>query len=155
MEAKGGPSRYLGAYASANLFDILRVRPILGRTFRPEEDQPSTPPVMILSYRAWRDRFNRDPRVIGESVRANSEMTTIVGVMPEKFDFPGQMDAWLPLRIDPLAFPRGSGPALESTQLQAIARLKEGASLETAQTEMSVIASGSPPITLSRTKASG
>ena len=138
--SEGRPVRYLGAYASANLFDILRVRPILGRTFRPEENQPSTPPVMILSYRAWRDRFNRDPRVIGESVRANSEMTTIVGVMPEKFDFPGQMDAWLPLRIDPLAFPRGSGPALESTQLQAIARLKEGASLETAQTEMSVIA---------------
>ena len=138
--SEGRPVRYLGAYASANLFDILRVRPILGRTFRPEEDAPSTPPVMILSYRAWRDRFNRDPRVIGQSVRANSEMTTIVGVMPEKFDFPGQMDAWLPLRIDPLAFPRGSGPALESTQLQAIARLREGASLETAQTEMSVIA---------------
>jgi predicted permease len=138
--SEGRPVRYLGAYASANLFDILRVRPILGRTFRPEEDKPSTPPVMILSYRAWRDRFNGDPRVIGESVRANAEMTTIVGVMPEKFDFPGQMDAWLPLRIDPLAFPRGSGPALESTQLQAIGRLREGGSLEAAQTEMSLIA---------------
>jgi predicted permease len=137
--SEGRPVRYLGAYASANLFDILRVRPILGRTFRPEEDHPSTPPVMILSYRAWQDRFHGDPRVVGESVRTNSEMTTIVGVMPEKFDFPGQMDAWLPLRIDPLAFPRGSGPALESTQLQAIARLRDGVSLETAQTEMSLI----------------
>jgi hypothetical protein len=75
--SEGRPVRYLGAYASANLFDILRVRPILGRTFRPEEDHPSTPPVMILSYRAWQDRFHGDPRVIGESVRTNSEMTKL------------------------------------------------------------------------------
>jgi len=138
--SEGQPVRYLGAYASANLFDILRVRPVIGRTFRPEEDKPSTPPVMILSYRAWQDRFRGDPQVIGKAVRANSEMTTIVGVMPQKFDFPGQMDAWLPLRIDPLAFPRGSGPAFEGTQLQAVARLKDGVAFETAQTEMSLIA---------------
>lgn len=94
---------------------------------------------MILSYRAWRDRFDGDPNVLGRVVRANSEMTTIVGVMPERFSFPSQMDAWLPLRIDPLAFKRGAGPAFESTQLQAIGRLRDGVSIETAQTEMSVI----------------
>lgn len=138
--SEGRPVRYLGAYASANLMDILHVRPILGRMFRAEEDSPSTPPVMILSYRAWQDRFHGDPQVIGMSVRTNSEMTTIVGVMPERFDFPGQLDAWLPLRLDPLAFPRGSGPAFESTQLQAIGRLRDGVSLEAAQTEMSTIA---------------
>jgi len=137
---EGRPVRYLGAYASAHLFDVLRIRPILGRTFRPEEDHPSSPPVMILSYRAWQDRYQGDPEIIGRTVRANSEMTTIVGVMPEKFGFPSQMDAWLPLRIDPLAFARGSGPALESTQLQAVGRLRDGVSLETAQTEMSAIA---------------
>jgi putative ABC transport system permease protein len=137
---EGRPIRYLGAYASAHLFDILRVQPILGRTFRPEEDHPSTPPVMILSYRAWQNRFQGDPGIIGRTVRANAEMTTIVGVMPERFGFPGQMDAWLPLRIDALAFRRGGGPAVEGTQLQAVARLKDGVTLETAQTEMSGIA---------------
>ena len=137
---EGRPIRYLGAYASAHLFDILRVQPILGRTFRPEEDHPSTPPVMILSYRAWQNRFQGDPGVIGRTVRANAEMTTIVGVMPEKFGFPSQMDAWLPLRIDALAFRRGGGPAVEGTQLQAVGRLKEGVTLQAAQTEMSGIA---------------
>jgi predicted permease len=137
---EGQPIRYLGAYASAHLFDLLRARPILGRTFRPEEDHPSTPPVMILSYRAWQDRFRGDPGVIGRTVRANAQVTTIVGVMPEKFGFPGQMDAWLPLGIDPLAFPRSGGPALEGTQVQAIGRLKDGVSLEQAQAEMSAIA---------------
>ncbi len=137
---EGQPIRYLGAYVSAHLFDILEVQPILGRTFRPEEDHPSTPPVMILSYRAWQDRFQADPNIIGRTVRANAEVTTIVGVMPEKFGFPQQMDAWLALRIDPLAFTRGGGPALEGTQLQAVARLKDGVTLEQAQAEMSAIA---------------
>ena len=137
---EGRPIRYQGVYGSAHLFDVLGMQPILGRTFRPEEDQPSTPAVIILSHRAWQDRFQGDPDIIGNTIRANSEMTTIVGVMPEKFDFPGQSDAWLPLRIDPLEFPRGSGPALEGTQIQAIARLKDGVTLEDAQTEMATIA---------------
>ena len=137
-EAK--PIRYLGAYVSAHLFDLLRVQPILGRNFRPEEDHPSTPPVIILSYRAWQDRYQGDPKVIGRSIRANSEMTTIVGVMPEKFGFPQQMDAWLPLRIDPLEFVRGGGPALEGTRFLAVGRLRDGVSLEAAQSEMSGIA---------------
>jgi predicted permease len=137
---EGRPIRYLGAYVSAHLFDLLRVRPILGRTFRPEEDHPSTPPVMILSYRAWQDRFQGDPGIVGRTVRANAEVTTIVGVMPELFGFPSQMDAWLPLRIDPLAYRRSGGPALEGTQLQAMGRLRDSVTLEQAQAEMSAIA---------------
>ena len=139
---EGEPIRYLGAYASARMFEILRVQPVLGRVFRPEEDHPSTPPVMLLSYRAWQDRFQGDPAIVGRVVRANAEMTTIVGVMPEQFGFPQQMDAWLPLRIDPLAFTRGGGPAVEGTQLQAVARLKAGVSVEAAQAEMAAIAAG-------------
>ena len=137
---EGRPIRYYGAYASANLFDILRVRPIVGRSFRPEEDRPSAPLVMLLSYRAWQDRFHGDPEIVGRHVRANAEMTTIVGVMPKTFDFPGQLDAWLPLRLDPLAYRRGAGPAFERTQLNTIGRLRDGVSFEAAQTDMSAIA---------------
>ena len=139
---EGEPIRYLGAYASARMFEILRVQPVLGRVFRPEEDHPSTPPVMLLSYRAWQDRFQGDPAIVGRIVRANAQMTTIVGVMPEQFGFPQQMDAWLPLRIDPLAFTRGGGPAVEGTQLNAVARLKAGVTVEAAQAEMATIAAG-------------
>lgn len=138
--SEGKPIRYLGAYVSAHLFDLLRVEPILGRTFRPEEDHPSTPPVMLLSYRAWQDRYQGDAGVIGRTIRANSQMTTVIGVMPEKFGFPQQMDAWLPLRIDPLEFVRGGGPALEGTQFQAVGRLRDGVTLEEAQSEMAGIA---------------
>jgi len=137
---EGEPIRYLGAYASAEMFHLLRVRPVLGRLFQPEEDHPSSPPVLLLSYRAWQDRFQGDPDIVGRTVRANAQPTTIVGVLPEKFGFPSAMDAWLPLRIDPLAYPRGGGPAVEGTQLQALARLKDGVSVETAQAEMAAIA---------------
>ncbi|MGE0361175.1 MAG: ABC transporter permease [Vicinamibacterales bacterium] len=137
---EGEPIRYLGAYASAEMFHLLRVRPVLGRLFQPEEDHPSSPPVLLLSYRAWQDRFQGDPDIVGRTVRANAQPTTIVGVLPEKFGFPSAMDAWLPLRIDPLAYPRGGGPAVEGTQLQALARLKNGVSVETAQAEMATLA---------------
>ncbi len=139
---EGQPIHFLGTAANAHLFDLLRVQPILGRTFRPEEDHPSMPPVMVLSYRAWQDRFQGDPDVVGRTVRANAELTTIVGVMPETFDFPGiGGNIWMPLRIDPLEFPRGSsGPDLGLSSLQAIGRLKAGVSVEQAQTEMTAIA---------------
>jgi predicted permease len=138
--SEGRPIRYLGAYTSAHMFNVLGVQPIMGRTFLPEEDHPSTPPVMILSYRAWQDRFEGNPEILGRVLQANAEPTTVVGVMPEKFGFPQQMDPWLPLRIDPLEFARGSGPALEGTQLNTIARLRDGVSVEEAQAEMSAIA---------------
>ena len=137
---EGRPIRYQGTRTNAHLFDLLRVPPILGRTFRPEEDHPSTPPVMMLSYRAWQDRFQGDADVIGRTVRANGALTTIVGVMPERFDFPGQTDAWMPLRIDALEYPRGAGPDLGLASLQAAGRLKAGVSIAQAQAEMTAIA---------------
>ena len=80
---------------------------------------------MILSYRAWKNRFQGDPEMIGRVVRANGEMTTIVGVMPERFGFPGQMDAWLAIRTDPLAFRAAADPPSKD-DIQAVARLKKG-----------------------------
>ena len=136
----GEPIWYTGTHANAHLFDMLRVPPILGRTFRPDEDHPSAPPVVLLSYRAWQDGFQGDPEVVGRVVTANAELTTIVGVMPENFDFPGTVDIWMPLRMDPLEFPRGSGPDTGTVSLQAIGRLKDGVSVDQAQTEMTAIA---------------
>ena len=137
----GLPVRYEGQHASANFFHLLRVRPFIGRTFTAEEDHPSSPPVMILSYPVWQDRFGGDPDVLGRAVRANGELMTIVGVMPERFSFLGHIDAWMPLRIDPLALPRGSAPTNGGVYvILALGRLKESVSLEQARTEMTAIA---------------
>ncbi len=138
--AEGTPIRYLGAYTDARLFKLLRIEPILGRTFTAEETAPGAAQVMILSYRAWQNRFQGDPGVIGRVAHVNEQPTTIIGVMPDGFDYPGYLDAWLPLQLDPLAFPRGVGPQLEQTQLSAVGRLKPGVTFEQAEAEMSGIA---------------
>jgi predicted permease len=129
------PERYDGAFISANAFDILRVRAIRGRAFRDGEDDPAAPPVILLGYRVWQDRFDGDPEVVGQTVRANGEEMTIVGVMPEGFEFPTNQDLWLPLRMDPLRIERGEG-----TTLEVFGRLQDGMALDQARAEMASIA---------------
>ncbi len=131
----GRPERYSGAFVTSNMFGLLRVQPALGRAFREGEDHPSAEQVAIISHSTWRDRFDRNPDVLGHVIRANGEPMTIVGVMPERFAFPNNEDLWIPLRVDPLALQRGQG----STYL-VFGRLHDGVSLNEAQTELSAIA---------------
>src|SRR5437660_10303363 len=77
----GEPERLDGRRVSANLFDLLGVRPILGRTFVPQEDQPGTK-VVLLNESLWKRRFGGDPSVIGRAITLNSESYTVVGVLP-------------------------------------------------------------------------
>lgn len=127
--------RYEGAFISANAFRQLRVRPMLGRAFREEEDSPSSPPVVLLGYDVWRNRFHADRGIIGRSIRANGLQATVVGVMPPGFRFPESQEIWLPLRMDPLKLPRGEGQGLS-----VVGRLKPGVSLDAANVEMAGIA---------------
>ena len=80
--------RFPGASMTSGVFDILRVKPLLGRTFHKEEDFPGADPVIIIGHDIWRDRFGSAPDVLGRTVRANGVSRTIIGVMPEKFAFP-------------------------------------------------------------------
>jgi predicted permease len=88
---------------SANYFDVLGVKPVLGRTFLPEEDlRPGGAPVLVLSHRVWVDRFNSDPQIVGKSVVLNSHPFTIVGVAPGGFhgSFVSlSTDLWMPVMM--------------------------------------------------------
>jgi putative ABC transport system permease protein len=129
------PARYEGAFVSANAFGLLRVRPLHGRGFLPAEDTPGAPPVVVLGYQVWQDRYGGDPRVVGRPVRLNGEAATIVGVMPRGFAFPVNQEIWVPLRTDPLKLRRGEG-----TTLEVFGRLRDDATLESARAEMDGIA---------------
>jgi predicted permease len=129
------PVRYTGAFVSANLFDMLKVRPVLGRAFRPGEDRPGADPVIIIGYDVWQQRFDGAPDVVGRTIRANGQARTIVGVAPEGFMFPDREQAWVPLEIDPQASPRGQGPSY-----LVVARLRDGVSLDEANAELATIA---------------
>jgi predicted permease len=127
--------RYDGAFMSADAFRLLGARPMLGRTFSDGEDAPGAEPVIILGHAVWRDRYASDPGVIGTTIRVNGVASTVVGVMPEGFAFPESQEVWVPLRLNPLAIPRGEGQ-----QLNVYGRLRPGVSLDQAQVELAAVA---------------
>jgi predicted permease len=94
------PERVLGTYVTANAVTMTHVPPILGRTFREDEDRPGGPPVVLLSYELWRDRFSADPNIVGRSIRLNDVSRTVIGVMPAHYGLWGGT-LWVPLQFNP------------------------------------------------------
>lgn len=127
--------RFDGSWITANTFDILSVRPMLGRAFRTGEDSPSGEKVAILSYSMWRDRYRSDSAIVGRRIRINGVSHTVVGVMPEHFAFPINDRIWLPLQTDPNAVPRDQGQPLD-----VFGKLKPATSLNNAAVDVSTIA---------------
>jgi putative ABC transport system permease protein len=128
------PERFDGAYMTANAFDVLRARPLLGRTFRPGEDAVGAPAVVVLGYDIWRNRFAGDRGVIGRTIRVNGEQAEVVGVMPKGFKFPSSEALWTTLR-KPLEAKRGDG-----SDVFVFGRLKPGVTVDGATVEMAGIA---------------
>jgi len=81
------PVWILGSHVSGGFFPALGVQPLLGRTFVPEEERTSAPPVTVLSYGLWQ-RLGGDRKLVGKTVRFDREVFTVVGIMPRGFTFP-------------------------------------------------------------------
>ena len=126
--------RFTGAWITANMFDMVGVRPMLGRTFRAGEDTPAGEKVMILSYAVWQQRYGSDRNIIGHQLRVNGVPYTVVGVMPEHFAFPDDDQIWVPMQDDPLATVRGKGPFV-----QVVGKLKPNVSLDQATVDLATI----------------
>ncbi|MFP5261701.1 MAG: ABC transporter permease, partial [Blastocatellia bacterium] len=142
------PERIGGAAVSASFFDLMGAEPIMGRVFRPEEDQPGANQVAVVSYALWQSRFAAAPDIVGRTMTLDGKDYTIVGVMPKGFQFPRSQDLPSYFQMPPqteLWTPIG----LTSKQIAnrgshnkaVIARLKPNITLEQAQAEMSTIAS--------------
>jgi predicted permease len=141
----GRAERAVGSIVSANYFDALGVRPILGRGFQPGEDSGrNAHAVVVISYQLWQGRFHGDPQIIGQTQRLNGVSHTIVGVAPEDFHgtFVGwAMQFWVPASIED-TFESG-GYKLEDRSarwIESYARLKPGVTREQAQAEVSAVA---------------
>ena len=120
------------AEISASAFPLTRVPPLLGRTLLESDSEPGAADVVVIGYDVWQRQFNSDPGVIGRTVRLDRMPATVVGVMPSGFRFPVRQQVWLPLRLGNAA-PR-VGPAIS-----VFGRLADGASLESAQAELTQI----------------
>ena len=127
------PERYLGGQISADAFTFMGVQPILGRLFRPEEDQLNAPPVALIGYDIWQNHFGGDRAVVGRTIPINGKQVTIVGVMPKGWRFPENCDLWMPLQMNEKEQPRGN------FFLDCIGKVKKGVSIEQARAELEAI----------------
>jgi len=138
------PDRVVGEMVTPEFFEVLGVRPMLGRTFQPEDNESGDPHVVVLSSRLWQTSFGGDPRAVGRKVLINQTPFTIVGVIDRKFVGVEGLSAprlWVPLAAYRVVFPE---PELflkrESRTLRLVGRLQEGATLQQAKTELDVLA---------------
>jgi putative ABC transport system permease protein len=134
--AAGGhdTTKVFGSGVFANFFETLGIRPILGRTFLPDEERPGHNNVVVLSYGLWEEAYGKDPGVQGKKFLMEGQELTVVGVMPQGFQFPKDARFW-----HPTGFPRDLTPR-NFNFIRVIARLKKGISLETAQAELATMA---------------
>jgi len=132
----GEPERVTCGLASASFFSLLGVHPVVGRIFLPQEDRPGGPPVVILSYALWKQRYGGNPAVVGRGLNLDDKTYTVVGVLPATFVIPDQYKIdyalWVPLAESEA----GAGPF---RVVRVIGRLKPGVALRTAQSELDTI----------------
>lgn len=124
-----GPSERISAIGvSANWAQTLRLRPIIGRTFTPDEERAGTDAgVGLISHALWQNRFGADSAVVGKTLRYDGGALTIIGVMPRSINYPYDAAVWTPWTFTPT----GS----TASSLNVIARLKDGVTMASAQAD--------------------
>jgi putative ABC transport system permease protein len=134
----GEPTRLIAGTGSSGLFDVMGVRPSLGRTFRPEDEQPGRNSVVVLTDGLWRRTFGGDRSIIGRLITLNAIPHEVIGVLPARFRFfDPAIELWVPLVLDVTT---ANARALH--QLEVLARLRRGVTVEQAQQELDGIAAG-------------
>jgi putative ABC transport system permease protein len=132
--ADGNAETVSRQWVSAEIFDVLGVKPIAGRTFTVDEDAKRAN-VIVMSEAFWRTRFNADPGVVGREIRLDGSLWTVVGIVPQDFQLLGQTSIWAMRPITNL--PPGARGAY---MLQAVGRLKPGVSIAAAEADLGAVA---------------
>jgi predicted permease len=135
----GDPLRVQTGVVSDRFFDMIGVKPLLGRTFRHGEEAIGAPPVVVLSYRFWMDQFHGDASIIGATFTMNDRIHHVVGVLPPMPGYPNDNDIWMPAG----ACPFRSAPSMMNDRsmrmVEAFAVLKPDVSFEQAQAELNAV----------------
>jgi predicted permease len=135
LSGDGAPEQVLGRNATASLFPVLGVSPLLGRTFTDTEDRTGAS-VVVVSYALWRRHYASDPSVIGRPILLNDARYQIIGVMPESFVFQSQdVDYWVPIHFTP-----AQAVQRRLHYLNVVARLKPDVTLSAARSDMTSVA---------------
>ncbi|MEO5799348.1 MAG: ABC transporter permease [Gemmatimonadales bacterium] len=126
------PSRVRTTSVSEDFFRVMRVQPVLGRLPGPEDHRPGAPPVAVVSYRFWKDRLGGTRDIGSRRLRTEFDFQ-VIGVLPERFDFPSESDVWYPLDL------YGYNLSRTAHNWSVVGRLKDGVSAEAADRELDAI----------------
>jgi putative ABC transport system permease protein len=132
LSLEGEPERVAAARITASVFSTLGVAPAVGRLFDESEDRRGSS-VALISHSMWQRRLGRDPAVVGRTLRLDGRLYSIVGVMPERFNFPEYADVWTPLGLE-------LGGRRDERRLDVVARLRRDVTLAKARSEAEAIA---------------
>jgi len=138
LTGQGDAEQLNGVRVSANLFETLGVAAVLGRTLEPEDDQPGSPRVVVMTYGLWRRRFGADPTIVGKQLELNDASYTLVGILPTDFFFPipgAELAVPLVPDADPWRFNRNT-----VNFLRMVGRIRPGMTAGWAQAEMNALA---------------
>lgn len=127
-----------GVAISPQIFDVLGVKPLLGRAYTPQEDQDGAAPVVVLTYPLWQRAFGGDPHIVGQQVSLSSRSFTVIGVMPAGWKFPVEaehIDYAMPLH----SIVGANAQNRSAIFLSLVGRLKPGVSMEQAKAELNTI----------------
>ena len=134
LTGRGDPEQVNGAAVSGNLFDVLGLRAIAGRTLQPEDDRPGAEPVVVLSDGYWRRKFAADPALVGQALTLNGIKRTVIGVVPGALQVPRpETELWVPI-----AMTEQQAGQRFNFYLNVFARLRPGVSEEQASSAMKV-----------------
>ena len=133
LTGSGEPVRLMAAAVSTPFFDVLRVSPVIGRGFRPEEGKVGQHRVVVLNHGLWGRRFGSDPSIVGQKIVLNGIPHDVIGVLPRSFEFPDRtIELWSPLAFEGAV----DSPPRTNHFLEVYARLKPEVSLERARADM-------------------
>jgi putative ABC transport system permease protein len=138
LTGNGDPQRVAAAKITANLIPTLKIEPVLGRSFLPDEEKPGANRVVLLSHSLWQRQFGSDPALLNRTIQLNGESYTVVGVMPAGFQFPALRELWVPLVLDPAKEPWRADRT--NRNLAVFGRLKPTITVAQANADLAVVA---------------
>ncbi|MGH9261094.1 MAG: ABC transporter permease, partial [Acidimicrobiales bacterium] len=139
LQARDDAVRINLGLVTGNFFEVMGLSPVLGRLTRPTDDGPDVPPVMVLTYEFWKQRFGGDSSIVGRQVRLDNRAVTVIGVVQPAPTFPGRMDALLNMVFSPHHLSALMVEDRTHRMTEAVARLAPGASLSRAQAEVATV----------------
>lgn len=138
----GDPERVRTGVVSANYFDLFGVRPLLGRTFLPDDDKLGAPPVLLLSYEYWKNNFGSDSGIVGKTFEMNDKVHTVIGVLPPVPQYPDENDVYMPTSACPFRSNKMHIEGRDMRMMEVFGRMKTGVTAAQASADMSAIQAG-------------